>query len=97
MGLPVITTAIGGIPDIVEPGQTGFLIQPGDPRELAAALSRTVDDDHLRVSMGAAGRERVLTRFDARLSAARLVDLARTLHADRRGVKHPVFASPEVA
>ena len=75
MGLPVITSAIGGIPDIVEHGQTGFLVRPGDGRELASALTQIVENDQMRVAMGMAGRARAEARFDAHSSAERLIEL----------------------
>lgn len=92
-GLPVITTAVGGIPDIVEHGRTGYLLPPGDGRELGATLRRLLDDGALRAAMGRAGRERAVARFDARANAQRLLDLCRTLcqerHTARRSHHRP--------
>jgi hypothetical protein len=80
--LPVITTAIGGIPDIVEHGKTGYLVAAGDGRALGGALRRMVDEHQLRVAFGAAARQRALTRFDARTNAGKIVELARALHRE---------------
>lgn len=92
-GLPVITTAVGGIPDIVEHGRTGYLLPPGDGRELGAALRRLIDDGALREAMGRAGRERAVAHFDARANAQRLLDLCHALwqerHAARRSHHRP--------
>jgi glycosyltransferase involved in cell wall biosynthesis len=63
-GLPVVATAVGGVPEIVVEGETGLLVAPGDPAALAGALSRLVEDPALRRRLGAAGRERVRARFD---------------------------------
>ncbi len=87
-GLPVITTAMGGIPDIVEHGRTGYLLPPGDGRALGAALRRLIDDPALRQAMGQAGRERAVARFDARTNAQRLLDLCRALKADGSCPRH---------
>lgn len=82
-GLPVVTTAMGGIPDIVEHGRTGFLIRAGDGQELGEAVRRLVDDARLRSAFGRAGRERAMAHFDARANAQRILVLAHALHADR--------------
>jgi hypothetical protein len=82
VGLPVITSAIGGVPDIVEHGVTGYLLPPGDAPALARALCHLVDDAVARRAFGVASRRRAVTRFDARTNAAKIVDLAHAL-ADR--------------
>ena len=62
-GLPVVATRVGGVPELVEDGVTGFLVPPGDPRALAEALQNVLDDSELRHRMGHAGRERALRGF----------------------------------
>lgn len=57
-GLPVVATHVGGVPELVEDGVTGFLVPPGNPGALAQALQRVLDDSELRHRMGHAGRER---------------------------------------
>ncbi len=63
-GRPVITTAIGGMRDMVEDGKSGLLVPPGDPHRLASALSSVLADPGLRAGLGARGQEQVL-RFTA--------------------------------
>lgn len=63
-GLPVVAAAVGGVPELVEHGDTGLLVPPADPAALAAALERLLGDAGLRRAMGAAGRARVRARFD---------------------------------
>lgn len=63
-GLPVVATAVGGLPEMVVDGETGFLVAAGDADALRAALARLVADPALRRRMGAAGRRRVEERFD---------------------------------
>jgi glycosyltransferase involved in cell wall biosynthesis len=65
-GLPVISTNVGGIPEIVVDGQTGFLTAPGDREALRRSLCRLIADPALRQRMGEAGRRRAEARFDAR-------------------------------
>jgi len=62
-GLPVVSSRVGGVPELVEEGVTGFLVPPGDPPALARALERLVADPDLGRRMGAAGRERALLEF----------------------------------
>jgi glycosyltransferase involved in cell wall biosynthesis len=77
-GLPVVTTCVGGSSDIVAQGETGFLIQPGDPRDLGGALDRLVADGSLRQRMGGQGRQRAERLFDGVANAHALLDC---LHA----------------
>ena len=63
MGLAVVGTRAGGIPEAVVPGKTGLLVDPGEPRPLAAAMVRLLKDAHLRRTYGEAGRSRVSELF----------------------------------
>jgi glycosyltransferase involved in cell wall biosynthesis len=80
---PVVATAVGGVPDVVEDGVHGHLVAPGDLEGAAAALAGLARDPEARARMGAAGRAWVLPRY----SVARLVDdvdaLYRSLLADK--------------
>jgi starch synthase len=57
-GLAIVATAVDGNAEAVEDGVNGLLTPPGDPRALADALLRLLDDPALAAKMGAAGRER---------------------------------------
>lgn len=63
-GLPVVASRVGGVPELVSDGETGVLVEPGNARELAAALKRVVADPALRQRLGAAGRARAERAFD---------------------------------
>lgn len=63
LGLPVIATAVGGIPEQIEHLRTGILVRPGDPEALATWIVRLRDDDGLRRRLGAAAREHVRSTF----------------------------------
>jgi glycosyltransferase involved in cell wall biosynthesis len=69
-GCPVVATRVGGVPDVVEDGVDGFLVELGDLDALADALARLAADPELRRRMGEAGRERVLPRY----AVERLID-----------------------
>jgi glycosyltransferase involved in cell wall biosynthesis len=60
---PVVTTDVPGCREVVEDGQTGFLVPPGNPAALANVLEKLILDPGLRIRMGSAGRQRVLNRF----------------------------------
>ncbi|WP_380174140.1 glycosyltransferase [Kineococcus sp. DHX-1] len=74
MEVPVVTTRIAGIPELVEDGVNGFLVEPGRPVEVARALRTLADDAALRRRMGAAGRRRVQDEFQPRANAQRLLE-----------------------
>lgn len=78
-GLPVVATQVGGVPDIVEDGQQGFLVQPNDGAALADRVEQLLPDAALRRSMGARARARVLTHFDANKNSQRLLELLKAL------------------
>jgi len=62
-GLPVVATAVGGVPDVVENGLTGTLVPSGSVEALADAINALVADRDLRCSLGRAGRERAFQRY----------------------------------
>lgn len=74
-GLPVVATAVGGVPELVRDGETGLLVPPRDPGALAKTLARIADDPALRVRMGRAARDAV-----AGLSWARCVEAHERLY-----------------
>lgn len=65
-GLPVVVTSIGGIPELVVEGENGYLIPPDDYESLNARLNELVARPELRQRLGAAGRRRVVERYDSR-------------------------------
>jgi len=71
-GLPVVASAISGIPELVEHRVCGLLVPPGDARALADALRTLEADRDLRERLGRAARLRVLAEFDLDASAAEL-------------------------
>jgi glycosyltransferase involved in cell wall biosynthesis len=62
-GLPVVATAVGGNPEVVEDGHTGVLVPPRDPRALGEVLAALLADGGRRAALGAAGRRRAEERF----------------------------------
>jgi len=62
---PIVATATGGIPEVVDDGVTGFLVQPRDDRAMADAIVRLLKDADLRQRMGLAGLKRAREKFGA--------------------------------
>ena len=60
---PVVSTAVGGIPELVSQNETGLLVPPNDSRALANALATLIDDDKLRLRFGRAGHTRIEEHF----------------------------------
>jgi glycogen synthase len=81
---PVVASAVGGILEVVEDGTTGYLVPPGRPDELAAALRRVLDDPAAARAMGRAGRHRVEERFSWASVAARTEQVYAEAIADFR-------------
>jgi glycosyltransferase involved in cell wall biosynthesis len=71
-GLPVVVSAVGGIPEIVEEGKSGHLIAPDDATGLIAALEPLLGDAGRRAAFGRRGRELAETRFDAQKNSEQL-------------------------
>lgn len=72
--LPVVSTRVGGIPEVVQEGRTALLVPPRDPTALADALVRLLTDPPLAQRFGAAGRSRV-EQFSSRRLVAAYLDL----------------------
>jgi glycosyltransferase involved in cell wall biosynthesis len=90
---PVVSTAVGGVPEVVIDEQTGVLVPPSDPARLAEAVLRLLaEPDHAR-QLAAAGRRHVYPRYDAR----RLVDDMRALYLAELAARGRPVPSLEVA
>jgi colanic acid/amylovoran biosynthesis glycosyltransferase len=74
-GLPVVSTALGGIPEMVVDDETGFLVSPGEPDALARALQRVIVDLALAQRLGENGRKRAEELFSIEKNARQLVQL----------------------
>lgn len=73
-GLPVISTTISGIPELVEDGLNGRLIEPGSPELLADAIAELLPDAVRQERFASAGRHKVEQDFNIRVEAGRLLD-----------------------
>ena len=74
-GTPVVATTAGAYPEVIEDGVSGLLVPPRDAPALADAIERVLDDASLRHRLGQGGRERIMTYFSWRETAARTLAL----------------------
>jgi glycosyltransferase involved in cell wall biosynthesis len=74
-GLPVVSTTVAGIPELVIDGENGLLFRSGDVTSIAAGMAALLADESRRRQMGEAARRRVVECFDLRKSAGLLADL----------------------
>src|SRR6266540_601489 len=79
-GVPVVGTTGGAVPEVIGTHEeTGLLVRPADPSALASAILRALGDAGLRARLGAAGRERALSRFTWRQTALGTIEHYRAL------------------
>jgi glycosyltransferase involved in cell wall biosynthesis len=78
-GVPVVATRVGSLPEVIESGRTGVLIEPGDPPSLAEAIEGVVDDPAHSRQMAAAAREVVASRFSVEPMVEKYAALFRSL------------------
>ena len=64
MGIPVVATNVGGIPEVVIHGVTGILVDPKNEQQLADAIMTLIENPELRMKIGKAGRQHVLDKYD---------------------------------
>jgi len=80
--VPVVTTRIAGVAELVEDGVSGVLVSAGDKDGLAAGIARLMDDAGLRETMGRAGRAKVVAEFDVAQESAWLGQIMAAYGAD---------------
>ncbi len=101
-GVPLVVTTAGALPEVTGPdGLVSLHVPPGDPGALAAAIGQLLDDEPLRLRLGAEGRRRVVEQFTWRRTAMRTAEWYADAIAARRGgresrepVARPVGTGP---
>lgn len=83
LGRPVVASAAGGNPELVEDGVSGLLVPPRDTSGVAAAVRRILSDPSLAARLGAAARERVVRGFSTEIRLDRIEELYYRLIAER--------------
>ena len=85
MGVPVVASGVGGLLDLIEHGDSGYLVRPEDDAALADALAKLLEDPALRSALGRGGRARVQNRFDVKPVA----QLWRSIYQDVSAIRSP--------
>jgi glycosyltransferase involved in cell wall biosynthesis len=80
----VIGFDVGAVPELIDHGETGLVVQPFDTTALAGAVERLLCDEDLRRKMGAAARERALKYYDAKRNVAAAIDFLEQMADDSR-------------
>jgi glycosyltransferase involved in cell wall biosynthesis len=75
MEVPCVSTFVAGIPELIRNDIDGILVSPSDDQALAGAIRRLIDEPVLRRRLGAAGRRRVIEKYDLDRNIARLADI----------------------
>jgi glycosyltransferase involved in cell wall biosynthesis len=78
-GVPVVATAVGGTPEVVRDGETGYLVPAGQPAAIAAKVGQLLRDPALRAQFGAAAKECMQTTFTFEAQARAYLELIDTL------------------
>ena len=63
VGLPVVGSDLGGIPELIDPGRDGLLVPPGDDKALATAMGELLADPARAFAMGQTGRQKIEAEF----------------------------------
>lgn len=74
VGVPVIASNVGGIPEVIRDGNNGFLVNPDDPNLLAEKILLLLGNDELRKTMGQNARESFLTNFELKKAISKQAD-----------------------
>lgn len=82
-GLPIVSTQLTGIPELVDDQHTGFLVEPHNAEELANALQKLCESHELRIQMGKAGRKKVQEGFDRKKNTKTLLKLIVDSQSDK--------------
>jgi glycosyltransferase involved in cell wall biosynthesis len=95
-GVPVIASRVAGLPEVIEDGTTGLLVEPNDPAALADAMLCLIDNDGLRRSMALAARQRAISLFSWDVIAQDLLRMYVELESPpvAKGSEPPRFATP---
>ena len=83
VGRPVVVTDVGGNPEVAVDGETGLVVPPADPHQLAASILKLLEAPELAAEMGAAGRRRVLEHYQIDVMTRRIEELYEELLAGK--------------
>lgn len=82
-GIPVVASNVGGLPEVIDDGETGVLVPPKDVHAIIAALDRLIEQEDLRKKLGENGRKKVEQVYNWDHNAQQMIDLYRSLHQNK--------------
>jgi glycosyltransferase involved in cell wall biosynthesis len=88
-GVPVVASRVGGIPDLIEDGVSGLLVEPADPASLTQAMRRLLADPAGAARIAAQAKRRAQERFQPRTIAQRHLEIYREVLAGSSSAKPP--------
>ncbi|MEN6606120.1 MAG: glycosyltransferase family 4 protein, partial [Bryobacteraceae bacterium] len=94
-GKAVVGTTAGGIPEVIQDGETGLLVAPDDPAALSEAIVSLLRDDEYRERLGRAGYGRYHSEFTAWRMAGRMLAIYREVIARRKAQNPSEASTPE--
>ena len=83
-GTPIIASSVGGIPDILNNGDVGLLVEPGDPNQLANTIEHLLSSSSLRQRLSVAARKRLEDNYSSKRMSDRYIALYERLAAQHR-------------
>jgi glycosyltransferase involved in cell wall biosynthesis len=97
LGVPTVTTSVGGFPDLIEDGRTGWMVPPRHPAALAAAIGGALGDRDKAARIALAGQQHARQLLDVRHTAGQVADVYERLTASRaRAVRTAPVVAHEV-
>jgi glycosyltransferase involved in cell wall biosynthesis len=96
-GLPIVSTAAGGVPELLQNGKQGFIVQPGQAEQLSEAMTMLLKNSVLRRAMGAAAAVRAKEKFDVSAMVRAYEELYDEISAAPRSWWHFHFGSKSAA
>ena len=96
-GLPIVSTAAGGVPELLQNGKQGFIVQPGHADQLSEAMMTLLKDPELRRTMGAAAAARAKEKFDVAAMVRAYEELYDEISAPSRTWPHFHFRGKSAA
>jgi glycosyltransferase involved in cell wall biosynthesis len=89
LGKPVIGTNVGGIPEVVQDGVTGYLVEPRNPPQLADKMLQLLNDETTRRQMGIKGQQRVKELFDIKIQVSKIEQIYASVLNKKAGSANP--------
>jgi glycosyltransferase involved in cell wall biosynthesis len=75
VGIPVVSTSISGIPELIKNGKEGFLVEPAEVEQLSNAITTLLKDEEIRKKMAEEGKKKIEKNFNLHVEVQKLVEI----------------------